>query len=229
MIGLPKVFIHIPKNGGMTLRRNTALRGKIITAGPDVHKSREYTQNVKEVMDKHRDHHGFEHARWRDCNRSLLEAHGSFCIIRNPWDRVVSRYMFIKKIIEVEKKEPGSYADVSSFEAFLEERHKWGDVKFMWHRATRGWYPALDHVTDLKGNIMPDVLSFEHYNEDIPKYLGLAEVPRARNVTGLLEGVYTDVYTPETRNIVGDWYKADVDAFGYDFGSGPTKNIWRLK
>ncbi len=38
-----------------------------------------------------------------------------------------------------------------------------------------------------------------------------------------------DLYTPETIKIIADWYKADIDMFGYDFDGGPTKNIWRLE
>ena len=40
--------------------------------------------------------------------------------MRNPWDRVVSRYFFAKKVIEVEKKEPVGKHPIDSFESFLE-------------------------------------------------------------------------------------------------------------
>jgi hypothetical protein len=60
-------------------------------------------------------------------------------------------------------------------------------------------------------------------------YFNLSEMSRARNVTAMNKGIYTDVYTPETRNIIGDWYKDDIETFGYDFGTGPTKNLWRMK
>jgi hypothetical protein len=36
------------------------------------------------------------------------------------------------------------------------------------------------------------------------------------------------MYNTDTANIVGDWYKEDIDYFGYDFGTGPSKNYWRL-
>jgi len=51
---------------------------------------------------------------------------------------------------------------------------------------------------------------------------------RRRNVTALLEGSYKDLYTPETKQIIGDWYKEDIDFFGFDFDTGATKNIWTL-
>ena len=47
-----------------------------------------------------------------------------------------------------------------------------------------------------------------------------------RNVTGLNKGKYQDVYNKKTIQIVADWYKKDIDYWGYDFDSGPTKNYW---
>jgi len=223
---LPKVFIHIPKNAGMTIRRSDALRDKIMWAGHQVHKSPDYTAAVKRKMDSIKDHHGFEHARWRDLNPNIVKAHGSFAVIRNPWDRVVSRYFFAKKVIEVEKKEPVGKHKINSFEHFLEERFDWGNMKYMWHRAIRGWYPAYDYVTDKEGNIMPDILRFENLNKDLCHYFNIPAMTRARNVTALNPGTYKDLYNKKTIQIIADWYKKDIETFGYDFDTGPTKNYW---
>jgi len=224
-----KLFIHIPKNGGMTIRKSPLLSSKIIVASEQYHISKTYTQELHRIMKANNDHHGNEHARYQDLSQDIQSSVDAFAIIRNPWDRVVSRYFFAKKVIEVERKVDKSYADVSSFEAFLEERHKWGNMPYMWHRAVRGWYPALDHMTDTEGNLKCDVLSFENYNQDVCDYFGLKEMSQARNVTALNKGSYMDLYTPETIKIIADWYKADIDMFGYDFDGGPTKNIWRLE
>ena len=225
---LRKLFIHIPKNAGMTIRKSPMLAKKIIHAGRENHKSVEYSNAVLKKMNSLGDHHGYEHARWRDVNPQLTSQTQAFAVIRNPWDRVVSRYFFAKKVIEVEKKGDPSYADISSFEAFLEERHKWGGEDYMWHRAIRGWYPAYDHVCDDDNNIRCDILRFEHLNEDLCSYFNLNEMSRARNVTALNSGSYRDIYTNETIQIVADWYKKDIDTWGYDFDTGPTKNYWSI-
>lgn len=224
-----KLFIHIPKNAGMTIRKSPLLATKIQPATKEFHKSPAYSNAVKATMDRNGDHHGFEHARWIDVNPEITANVTAFAVIRNPWDRVVSRYFFAKKVIEVEKNAPVGYADISSFEAFLEERHKWGKLQYMWHRAIRGWYPAYDHVTDADGKIRCDMMRFENLNEDLCKYFNLTEMSRARNVTDLNKGSYKDLYTPATIQIVADWYKKDIDTWGYDFDSGPTKNYWRAK
>ena len=224
-------FIHIPKNGGMTIRRSPLIR--VQAADAKTHKSEEYTNALLKKMKETNDHPGLEHARWQDINSYLWKGHyRPFAIIRNPWDRVVSRYFFAKKVIEVEKKVPTSYADTSSFSAFLEERHKWGNEPFMWHRAVRGWYPAFDHVVDpttgkIASNV--DILRFENYSEDFRLYFGVLQDPQKRNVTALNKGSYKDIYTPETIQIVADWYQKDIDTWGYDFDTGPTRNTWMIK
>lgn len=224
-------FIHIPKNGGMTIRRSPLIKVQAATA--NTHVSEEYTNNLLQKMKETNDHPGIEHARWKDINPYLWKGHyRPFAIIRNPWDRVVSRYFFAKKVIEVEKKVPKSYADTSSFDAFLEERHRWGNEPYMWHRAVRGWYPAFEHVYDpstgrIADNI--DILRFEKYSEDFKSYFGVLQEPQKRNVTALNKGSYKDIYTPETIQIVADWYQKDIDTWGYDFDTGPTRNTWMVK
>ena len=47
---------------------------------------------------------------------------------------------------------------------------------------------------------------------------------KARNVTAVNQGTYRDVYNDKTIQTVADWYKKDIEHWGYDFDSGPTRN-----
>ena len=223
---LHKLFIHIPKNAGMTIRRSPLINKRIIIAGSNTHKSIQYSEAVLAKMNSLGDHHGFEHARWRDIHPQIRDGYDAFAVVRNPWDRAVSRYFFAKKVIEVEKKVDPSYADISSFEAFLEERHKWGGEEYMWHRAVRGWFPAFDHVCNDSGDVRCDIIRFKNLNADLCRYFGLTEMSEARNVTAINTGTYRDVYTPKTIQVVADWYKKDIDHWGYDFDTGATRNTY---
>ena len=218
-----RIFVHIPKNAGMTIRRSRLLNGRIMVASPGNHKNREYTAGLLSTMQKSGDASGYEHARWRDWRKDLRDEHTAFAVIRNPWDRVASRYWFAKKVIEREKKIPSSYADVSSFEAFLEERHTWGGKEYYWHRAVRGWFPAFDHVSDEEGNIRCDIIRFESLNADLCRYFDLKEMTRAHNVTHR-KNPPPSLYTYKTIQIIADLYKKDIDTWGYDFDSNSTRN-----
>jgi len=220
---MKKLFIHIPKNGGMTVRHSDRLKKKIIIVQKDKLISPNYLQGLKRHMKSLGDHHGIEHARWRDVHPNWREF-PAFCLIRNPWSKISSRYQWAKMCIE-NGASPKGYANVSSLEAFLEERHKWGSMEFMWHRAIRGWYPQMDHITDTNGNVVVDVLRTEYLNEDVCKYFGLDEMTRARNVT-VGKVPYAEIYNPKTTQIVADWYKRDIDYFGFDFDTPAQKNYW---
>lgn len=225
---IKKIFVHIPKNAGTTVRLSPVLKDKIIVGSRDNHKSEQYSDAVLNHMNKIGDHHGYEHARWRDLKPTLTSAHDSFAIIRNPWSRVVSRYLFAKKVTEVEKKAdawPGKYK-IDSLEHFLEERFQWGNVEYMWHRAIRGWYPQVDYVVDDQENIKCDCLRLEELDLALKLYFNIPTMDRPRNVTNMLTGDWQELYTKKTIQIVADWYKKDIEVFGFDFDTPAQKNYW---
>lgn len=39
---------------------------------------------------------------------------------------------------------------------------------------------------------------------------------------------YMEFYNKERIQIVADWYKKDINFWGYDFNSGPTRNYWNM-
>ena len=50
---------------------------------------------------------------------------------------------------------------------------------------------------------------------------------RPRNVTALNKGTYQDIYNDKTIQIIADWYKVDIDYWGFDFDSSAQKNYWK--
>lgn len=206
------IFIHIPKTGGLSIKQSLS-----DLMPPNYAKdmiSEEYVENVKAMMNTYNFDHQFEHCRWRDLSEQYRNAYKAVAIIRNPWSRIVSRYNYAKYLA------PEHY---STFEVFLEERHIW-HKEYFWHRAIKGWYPQFDYVTDEDGNLKCDILRFEHYNEDTMNYFNLETPIQVKNIG--IKVKYQDYYTLESKEIIADWYKKDIEFFDFTFDATATKNIW---
>jgi len=230
-----KLFVHIPKNGGMSIRRNihpnknnvgsTKLRGKVVWDEAQRLPS-QYRAAVKKHMDANGEHHGFGHARWRDIDKSYTNKYQAFAIVRNPWSKVVSRYTFLMNAFEQKKPRVLQYYDKVTFEEFIEERHRWGEEPYFWHRAIRGWYPQYDHVMDENDELKCDLIRLEHFDNDIQKYLNLSQPLSTHNVSSRHgdHKPYKEYYTDKTIQIIADWYQKDIDYFGFDFDTPATKH-----
>jgi len=223
------LFIHIPKNAGVAVRKSKLLAGRLVGSEPRFHKSREYTRQLSAAMTSNGEHHGFHHARLIDIDPAVKTRLQPVAVIRNPWSRVVSRFRFAQFAIEIGTAD--SDYTPESFEAFLDERHVYGEKEFYWHRAIRGWYPQLDYVVDEQGSISAHLLRHEHLGDDCKRYFGLREAPQRRNVSGNKKTTktyqdYRDYYTPETIQIVADWYAKDIEMFGFDFDTAATRNVY---
>ena len=92
-------FIHIPKNGGVTIQRSE-LSNRISFSSANKLKSKQYTKDLLLTMKKYGEHHGFGHARWKDLHEEY-QMNPSFAIVRNPWSKVVSRYTFLLKVFSI--------------------------------------------------------------------------------------------------------------------------------
>lgn len=216
------LFIHIPKNGGMAIRQAPQLEGKLVLANRRRLKSKAYADGVKRHMQKKGGQPGYEHARYCDVDISVRKATRAFAIVRNPWSRTVSRFKFA---LQTRSNGAGNETyDRSTFERFLEERHTWGGEDYFWHRAIRGWYPQVDYLVDEENSISIDVLRQEYLTQEMGRYLSLESELKPRNVSKVAGSDYRDLYTDKTIQIIADWYSADIERFGFDFGTAAVRN-----
>jgi hypothetical protein len=224
-LGLARwLFIHIPKNAGMAIRKNPELSNCLVSADPWFHFNRDYTQELAAYMAERGEHHGFQHARLRDIRADVRARLQPVAVVRNPWARVVSRYRFARTAIEIGTADDDYVAP--TFEAFLEERHVYGNLPFYWHRAIRGWYLQKDYVVDEAGRLGAHVLRQEDLAAEATRYFGLKRPLPVRNRSRVSsERPWRDHYDDRTRQIVADWYAEDIDFFGFDFATGATQNF----
>jgi hypothetical protein len=217
-----RLLIHIPKNGGMTVRRAPALKRRVLVARPNTHKTHAYSKAVLRTMTTAGEHHGFEHARVRDIKLEVRRMLPLFAVVRNPWSRVVSRFHFALAAMKTGTLPP-DYA-AHDFEAFLEERHVWGGTDYYWHRAIRGWYPQVDYVVDEEGRMAADILRLENLDEETSRYLGLDRNLERRGSSGSGWPEYQSYYDARKIQIIADWYAVDIATFGFDFDTPARRN-----
>ncbi len=194
------VFVHIPKNAGSSIYR---------CFGIDVPGETHCTALGYRAADP---------GQW---SRSF-----SFAIVRNPWDRLVSAFHYLKHApISADDAEwaQETLSDIEDFAAFM-SKMKSSDFFcaqiLMWRHFT----PQKFFISDLKKNIIVDhIAHFEDLNseiEHISNQIGVdAHIVRLNSGR---RGDYTSYYDADDAEFVGRLYAGDVEAFGYRFNrEGP--------
>jgi len=124
-----------------------------------------------------------------------LRNYFSFCVVRNPWDRVVSAYLSSER-----KDSFDSYCFKESENIFdIGKQVEW----------TTGKYPPQE------------ILRFENLTEDFKKMVrnrGLVCVdPNIPHKNKTNHDHYSKYYSRETRDLIYNIFKEDIDSFGYKF------------
>lgn len=161
----------------------------------------------------------FGHDRWRDVPRDIRYIHQSFAVIRNPWARMVSRY-----VMGISTSDTNDHGTTwNTFEEFLETRYVWTDKQ--WNDPIRSWNTQYDYVCDENDVVRCDILRLEFIDDELSPYLNLNTPYIVRENGGDYTRNYQDYYNNEqTIQIVADWYEQDIDYWGFDFDTSATKN-----
>ncbi len=135
-----------------------------------------------------------------------------FAFVRNPWDWQVSMYHFLLK----ETTNP-KYPIVKALAGF-EEYLQWV-INTPYPYPKRATKLQKDMLVDAQGKLLVDYLGrFESLTQDfnqVCQQIGIqAELP---SLNQSKHKPYTEYYTPQTRQLVADYYRADIELFGYQF------------
>jgi len=163
------------------------------------------------------------HVPWQDyfeANPRKFNRYFKFAFVRNPWDRLVSTYFFLKAggLNAMDRDwaaaNLGPYPDFDAFvRGWLTRENAATWVHF---KPQRSW------ICDDEGVCRMDFVGrFETLDRDfqvVARRLGCARPLEKGNRSE--HRPYHDYYTPETRDRVADVYAADIDLFGYRFDTG---------
>lgn len=190
------VFIHVPKAAGTSF--NEALYGRLMG-----------------------------HIRASDIERwgsAKLKSLPSFAITRNPWDRLLSAYRFVRRggglgganAGGVWRAERYRVPEFETFERFVFEWLAPRDLL----KLDYVFQPQSLFVCDVSGKVVVDHLGrFENLR---PTHAFLREkTPQIREIPGSNKSGdhvdYRSFYTPELVERIASLYATDVQRFGYSF------------
>ena len=207
MINLSKrcIFVHIPKTGGNSI--DAALKVKrhkeYLKRGAPFHLSPSHitASQIRFLLKQNVN------------NTELWDSCFKFAFVRNPWDQRVSQFFHQRK----GKGEGGAIAS--------RRRTSKGFKHFLLNYGldiTIRKRTQLDYLTGAQDDeILVDFIGrFENFEEDfkrVCKEAGYGDV-KLPHYNKTKHKHYTDYYTDETREIVANVHKRDIETFGYKFG-----------
>lgn len=186
------IFVHIPKCAGISLGR--ALFG-------------EYSGNHMNVLTYQ-----------LIFSKEEFDSYFKFAFVRNPWDRLVSAFHFLEKGGISERDRVWSSAHLTEFEDFDDFVKRWITPEniLTWEH----FKPQYRYICDPHGELQVDYIGrFEQINKDfdyISQRLGIeADLPHHNRTKKSKR--FQEYYSSETKQIVAEVYKKDIELFDYQF------------
>lgn len=197
------LFIHIPKVAGNSIMQALGTRW----------------ENHQDLA-RYRDELGVE----------TLETLFKFAFVRNPWDRILSEYNFQKRkhqrpdtvrlFLHKEDGTVRTFAEWVGHALAHPEEHgpkEWaGKISGHIHRLS----PQVDWIS-LDGGIAVDFVGrLENLQADFDIVCDRLKIPRRKlkKKNWKFHWHYSRYFDGQTRDLVADYYRQDIETFGYRFG-----------
>lgn len=206
------VFIHLPKTGGSSFLKIESHRRPARFFKMD----EVYSQN-----DTYIDHD----LRAPDFKFLKEYAFSSdsfiFCFVRNPWDRILSSYCYLKNNADTDI---GNTADQKDFNLYFKKFKTFKDMLLNWDDEFHNqihFKPQHQWICDDEDKIIPNYIGkFENLQEDFNRICDKIGTPHKQlpHINKTKHKHYTEYYNDETKQIIGEKYAQDIEYFGYEFG-----------
>jgi len=187
------IFVHIPKTAGTSLKRSLGF--------PVAGKSK----------GKYRKHHTIPEMR-AILPEKVWDRAFKFSIIRNPWDRMVSYYLFTKRKAFEKRGE----VDFPDFKSWLHETLENEDLYQTIFMPQAAW------LYDEQGQLMVDYVGrFENLETAYAEICAALKIDVPAELRHLnaskRSGSYHDFYDADTKALVARVCAEDVERFDYKF------------
>ncbi|WP_069300155.1 sulfotransferase family 2 domain-containing protein [Neptunicoccus sediminis] len=205
------IFVHIPKTGGTSLAlalEQKAMKDDILIG--DTPKAQQRRRRLKDVKTSGR---LWKHSKLADVyglvDQDQLERYFVFTLVRNPWDRMVSYYHWLRG---QDFDHPAvTLAKGVGFSTFLNDRTT---------RASLSIDGAARYVSDRDGVERCNLfLRLENLAEDIARLeagVGV-RLPQPPHENRSDRGPYQQYYSAADQALVADIFAADIARFAYQF------------
>lgn len=207
------IFIHIPRTGGSSLEDMIWRAPKWRT------KTNLWMGYVKPYYNKYQTG-GMQHLLAtqvrQEVGSSVFDNYFKFTIVRNPWDKVVSNYLYVQTrpdLLDWIGLERGD-----SLARYLTQIQTRTHVQ---------WEHQHKFVYDDHGNLLADYVGrFESYRESVDAILKQIdfqthwfniEIRKLPHVNKSVRKPYRDYFDDETREMVQTWHAQDIELFDYTY------------
>ncbi len=197
------IFVHVRKSAGSSIR--DTLEPLSLVKPTD-----NWSKIKSRFLKTEKDYHKYAFRQHDDINVAkrlmppeLFESYFKFAFVRNPWDRLVSEYEFIRR-----RPDHGRHPKVIKMDF----------DKYIVYQSKRKDAHQVNMLADKEGKVLMDFIGkFENLYEDwnlVTDKLGIENKTLShRKKAGIKD--YNSYYNSETRALVGELWKRDIEAFGY--------------
>lgn len=149
-----------------------------------------------------------EHISLREVKKRVgdekFNSYFKFCVVRNPWDQIVSKYFYAKNVLK-------SINPNMTFDRFVRKVYNSKDI---WTMIIVDGKPSCDYY-----------IKFEDLNKGIVEVaqvldindIDLDQLPHFNSNVRPKDKSYQEYYTEETKNLVYNGNKEYIEYFNYEF------------
>ena len=186
------VFVHVPKTGGISILNHLA-------PGVEPH-GHPLARDYQKLLGQERFRRFFK-----------------FAVVRNPWDRLVSTFCYLKQGGRNERDRQWSASHLAPYPDFHSFATGWLTRRTI--HTYDHFLPQFRFVCDRHGQLLVDhICRLEHLATDYePIRQRLRPDKPLPHLNASVREPYQTYYTPRTRAIVADVYREDIARFNYSF------------